>query len=39
LNRRIDYVYHTSDLIAQDIHVNQSQASDHAALAATIAVK
>jgi endonuclease/exonuclease/phosphatase family metal-dependent hydrolase len=39
LNRRIDYIYHSPDLIARDFHVNPSQASDHAALAVTLAVK
>jgi endonuclease/exonuclease/phosphatase family metal-dependent hydrolase len=39
LNRRIDYVYHSPDLIARDFNVNPSQASDHAAIAVTLAVK
>jgi endonuclease/exonuclease/phosphatase family metal-dependent hydrolase len=39
LNRRIDYVYHSPDLIARDFHVNPSQASDHAAIAVTLAAK
>ncbi|NTU63667.1 MAG: hypothetical protein HGB05_09755, partial [Chloroflexi bacterium] len=39
LNRRIDYVYHSPDLIARDFHVNPSRASDHAAIAVTLTVK
>jgi endonuclease/exonuclease/phosphatase family metal-dependent hydrolase len=39
LNRRIDYIYHSPDLIARDFHVNPSQASDHAALAVTLAAE
>jgi endonuclease/exonuclease/phosphatase family metal-dependent hydrolase len=39
LNRRIDYVYHSPDLIARDFHVNPSQASDHAAIAVTLATE
>ncbi|HSD83939.1 MAG TPA: endonuclease/exonuclease/phosphatase family protein [Anaerolineae bacterium] len=39
LNRRIDYIYHSPDLSTRDFHVNPSRASDHAALAVTLAVK
>ncbi|HTP10759.1 MAG TPA: endonuclease/exonuclease/phosphatase family protein [Anaerolineae bacterium] len=38
LNRRIDYIYHSLDLIARDFHVNPSRASDHAAIAVTLSV-
>jgi endonuclease/exonuclease/phosphatase family metal-dependent hydrolase len=36
-DRRIDYIYHTRDLITRDLHVNPSTASDHRGLAVTIA--
>jgi endonuclease/exonuclease/phosphatase family metal-dependent hydrolase len=39
LNRRIDYLYHSPDLIARDFNVSPSRASDHAAIAVTLAVK
>jgi endonuclease/exonuclease/phosphatase family metal-dependent hydrolase len=39
LDRRIDYIYHSPDLIARDFHVNPSRASDHAAIAVTLVVK
>ena len=36
-DRRIDWLFHTTDLVARDVTVTQSQASDHFAVAATIA--
>jgi endonuclease/exonuclease/phosphatase family metal-dependent hydrolase len=38
-DRRIDYVLHTVDLTASDFRVNPSTASDHRAVAVTIAAK
>jgi len=38
-NWRIDWIVHTPDLIAHDIEVVESQASDHSAVVATIALK
>lgn len=39
LDRRIDYIYHSPDLIASNLNINPSQASDHVALAVTLSVK
>jgi endonuclease/exonuclease/phosphatase family metal-dependent hydrolase len=36
-DRRIDYIYHSPDLVARDFHVNPSTASDHFGIAVTIA--
>jgi endonuclease/exonuclease/phosphatase family metal-dependent hydrolase len=35
--RRIDWLFHTPDLIARDVEVIESRASDHSAVVATIA--
>ena len=34
--QRIDYIYHSSDLVARDFHVNPATASDHSGIAVTI---
>ena len=38
-DRRIDYVLHSPDLVATDFQVDPSTASDHRAVAVTLALK